>query len=56
LAVSWLYYVKGRNDTACFAIVDGDWQVIPTAFEGWLAPGNFDAAGSRRLALGELTP
>jgi hypothetical protein len=34
LAVSWLYYVKGRNDTACFAIVDADWQVIPTAFEG----------------------
>jgi hypothetical protein len=30
--------------------------VIPTVFEAWLAPGNFDAAGSQRLALGELTP
>lgn len=43
---------KGRNrDTAWFAITDADWPQIKTAFEAWLSPGNFDAAGRQRMAL-----
>jgi RimJ/RimL family protein N-acetyltransferase len=44
--------IKGRNrDTAWFAITDGDWPRLRTAFETWLAPENFDAQGQqiRRL-------
>lgn len=47
--------VKGRSrDTAWFAVVDGDWPALRTAFEAWLAPANFDAAGAQRRTLAEL--
>jgi RimJ/RimL family protein N-acetyltransferase len=46
---------KGRNrDTAWFAIIDRDWPKIRRAFETWLAPDNFDAAGVQRWRLSEL--
>lgn len=46
---------KGRNrDTAWFAIVDGDWPAVRGAFEAWLAPANFDAAGRQRRTLAAL--
>jgi len=44
---------KGRNrDTAWFSILDSEWAVCKQAFEGWLAPSNFDADGLqvKRLA------
>jgi RimJ/RimL family protein N-acetyltransferase len=48
--------VKGRNrDTAWFAITDARWPVLRAAFEAWLAPGNFDAAGRQRQSLRALT-
>ncbi len=48
--------VKGRNrDTAWFALLDRDWPVVRAAFERWLAPANFDAAGRQRNALSALT-
>ena len=44
--------VKGRSrDTAWFAMVDGDWPAIRAAYEAWLDPGNFDAAGRQRTPL-----
>ncbi len=47
--------VKGRSrDTAWYAIVDGDWPAVRAAFEAWLAPENFDAAGRQRRSLEEL--
>ena len=47
--------VKGRNrDTAWYAIVDADWPSIRTGLEAWLEPGNFDADGVQRAALGAL--
>jgi RimJ/RimL family protein N-acetyltransferase len=47
--------VKGRNrDTTWFAMVDADWPVIGRAFETWLAPANFDAAGRQRRSLEEI--
>jgi RimJ/RimL family protein N-acetyltransferase len=48
--------VKGRNrDTAWFSILDGEWPRLRPAFETWLAPANFDAAGRQRSSLSTLT-
>ncbi len=48
--------VKGRNrDTAWFALLDRDWPAVRAAFERWLAPANFDAAGRQIAALSALT-
>ena len=48
--------VKGRNrDTAWFAAIDGEWPALREAFDAWLAPTNFDAAGRQRERLGDLT-
>ena len=45
--------VKGRSrDTAWFAMTDADWPALKAAYEGWLAPENFDAAGRQLRALG----
>ena len=46
---------KGRNrDTAYFSMLDGEWPARKAAFERWLAPDNFDAAGKQRTSLSEL--
>jgi len=48
--------VKGRNrDTAWFACIDAEWPAIRTAFQTWLDPANFDAAGRQRQRLSDLT-
>jgi RimJ/RimL family protein N-acetyltransferase len=45
-------WVKGRNrDTAWFGMTDRDWQRLRGAFERWLEPSNFDAAGLQREGL-----
>jgi RimJ/RimL family protein N-acetyltransferase len=47
--------VKGRNrDSAWFALLDGEWPAARAAFEAWLDPANFDAAGVQRASLAEL--
>jgi RimJ/RimL family protein N-acetyltransferase len=47
--------VKGTNrDTAWFALLDGDWPAARAAFEAWLDPANFDAAGRQRRRLEDL--
>jgi RimJ/RimL family protein N-acetyltransferase len=47
--------VKGRNrDTAWFALLDGEWPAARAAFEAWLRPENFDAAGRQRSPLAAL--
>jgi RimJ/RimL family protein N-acetyltransferase len=47
--------VKGRNrDTAWYSLLDGEWPAARAAFEAWLDPANFDAAGRQRRALAEL--
>jgi RimJ/RimL family protein N-acetyltransferase len=46
---------KGRNrDDAWFSMLDGEWPARKSAFERWLAPENFDAAGKQKLSLSEL--
>lgn len=47
--------VKGRNrDTAWWAITDAEFPALDRAYAAWLAPGNMDAAGRQRAALGDL--
>lgn len=47
--------VKGENrDTAWYSIIDEEWPVLRQAYEAWLDPSNFDAAGQQRLGLAEL--
>jgi RimJ/RimL family protein N-acetyltransferase len=46
---------KGRNrDTAYFSMLDSEWPARKAAFERWLAPENFDAAGKQKVSLAEL--
>lgn len=48
--------VKGRNrDTAWFAAIDKEWPQLEAAFEQWLDPTNFDAAGRQKVSLSDLT-
>lgn len=48
--------VKGRNrDTAWFAAIDAEWPALKEAFQAWLSPTNFDAAGQQRERLGDMT-
>ncbi len=48
--------VKGRTrDTTWFAMVDDDWPKLKVAYEHWLDPANFDAAGQQKASLGGLT-
>jgi RimJ/RimL family protein N-acetyltransferase len=47
---------KGRSrDTAWYAAIDSDWPALSRAFDTWLDPENFDAAGRQRSKLSELT-
>jgi RimJ/RimL family protein N-acetyltransferase len=47
--------VKGQNrDTAWFSLLDHEWPRRKQAFEAWLAPANFDAAGAQIRTLSEL--
>ena len=49
--------VKGENrDTAWFAMLDCEWPDRETAFEGWLAPRNFDSAGRQIRPLVSFEP
>lgn len=47
--------VKGANrDTAWFAMLDSEWPVRKAAFEAWIAPSNFDAAGRQCRSLAHI--
>ncbi len=44
--------VKGENrDTAWFSMLDSEWPQRRAAFERWLSPDNFDAAGMQKTRL-----
>lgn len=48
--------VRGRNrDSAWFSLVVEDWPGVRDAYDRWLDPGNFDAAGRQRSRLSDLT-
>lgn len=44
--------IKGQNrDTAWFAMLDSEWAAMKAAYQAWLAPENFDAAGLQKSKL-----
>jgi RimJ/RimL family protein N-acetyltransferase len=46
---------KGRSrDTTWFSIIDSEWPALRSAYEQWLAPENFDAAGRQQRKLSDL--
>jgi len=46
---------KGRSrDTAWYSILDSEWPAVCAAFERWLDPDNFDAAGLQRARLDDM--
>lgn len=48
--------VKGRNrDTAWHSIIDSEWPALREIFERWLNPANFEANGTQRARLSEMT-
>ncbi len=49
-------YKRRSRDTAWFAIIDAEWPLRRAAFEAWLAPENFDAAGAQRRPLSAFMP
>ncbi|MCJ1416854.1 hypothetical protein MMC32_003193 [Xylographa parallela] len=47
--------VKGRSrDTAWFAVVDGEWEIVGEGMKEWLGEGNFDGEGRQRKGLEEV--
>jgi RimJ/RimL family protein N-acetyltransferase len=48
-------YKQRNRDTAWYAAIDAEWPALRAAFEAWLDPANFDAAGRQRTRLSELT-
>jgi len=47
--------VKGRNrDTAWYSMLDSEWPAQRDAYERWLSPDNFDAAGKQKTSLVSL--
>jgi RimJ/RimL family protein N-acetyltransferase len=47
--------VKGSNrDTAWFSMLDSEWPQRRKAFERWLDPANFSAAGTQKRTLASL--
>ncbi len=47
---------KGRNrDTAWYSVIDKEWPIREMEFERWLAPRNFDDAGSQITPLSQET-
>jgi RimJ/RimL family protein N-acetyltransferase len=48
---------RGHNrDTTWFSVIDSEWPGLRAAFEGWLDPTNFDAAGQQRRSLASFRP
>ena len=46
-----LVFKGGNRDTAWFSIIDEEWPALFKAYEAWLDPSNFDAAGQQRRRL-----
>ena len=46
-----LVFKGGNRDTAWFSIIDGEWPALRGAYEAWLDPSNFDAAGRQKRRL-----
>ncbi len=50
-----MVYKNRSRDTAWFSMLDSEWPAVDAAFTQWLAPENFNADGTQRVALSQLT-
>lgn len=48
-------YKRRNRDTAWLSVLDVEWPRLEAAFQRWLDPANFDAAGRQRERLADLT-
>ncbi len=46
-----IVFKGGNRDTAWFSIIDKEWPALHQAYEAWLDPANFDAAGQQKRRL-----
>ena len=46
-----MVFKDGNRDTAWFSMIDGEWPSLRRAYEAWLDPENFDAAGRQKRRL-----
>jgi RimJ/RimL family protein N-acetyltransferase len=46
-----IVYKQRNRDTTWFSMIDTEWPARKAAFERWLAPANFDAAGAQLKPL-----
>ena len=51
-----IVYRQRTRDTTWFSMTDAEWPSRKAAFEAWLDPGNFDAAGTQRRPLSAFMP
>jgi RimJ/RimL family protein N-acetyltransferase len=51
-----IVYRQRSRDTTWFSITDAEWPARRAAFESWLAPENFDPAGTQRQPLSAFMP
>jgi RimJ/RimL family protein N-acetyltransferase len=49
-----MVFKGGNRDTAWFSIIDKEWPQLSQAYEAWLDPSNFDAAGRQVRRLDEF--
>jgi RimJ/RimL family protein N-acetyltransferase len=49
-------YRQRSRDTSWFSVIDAEWPSRRDAFDAWLAPENFDAAGVQRRPLSAFMP
>jgi RimJ/RimL family protein N-acetyltransferase len=49
-----IVYRQRNRDTAWYSITDKEWPTLKAAFQRWLEPANFDAAGRQRESLSAL--
>jgi RimJ/RimL family protein N-acetyltransferase len=50
------FVVKGESrDSAWYSIIDKEWPALRRAYEEWLDPANFDAAGNQKKRLEAFT-
>jgi RimJ/RimL family protein N-acetyltransferase len=49
-----IIYKERSRDTAWYSITDDEWPRVRAAFEGWLAPENFDEQGRQRRRLQDI--
>jgi RimJ/RimL family protein N-acetyltransferase len=49
-----MVFKGGNRDTAWFSILDSEWPALREAYQAWLDPSHFDAAGGQKRRLQDI--